>query len=250
MLAAALAGLLVGCLPAPAMLPPEATVTPLPPTLTPTATTVWFPPTPTYTPYPTLVVTPTLDARVQFGPVILTDDFSDPEAWALGKGPAGSSALGKNELTLALSKPGGYLYSLRQGTLLKDYYLEITASPSLCLGADEYGLLLRVSERVEFYRFSLTCDGQARVDKYFGARASSPLPLTLTGSVPRGAPSTSRLAVQAQGKDISFFANGEFIYTLSDPSLISGGIGVFARSNGDNVVTVNFSDLAVYEPGE
>jgi hypothetical protein len=193
-------------------------------------------------------MTPTLDLRPHVGETILTDDFSDESQWALGKTASTSAALGKNELTLALSQPDGYITSLRKGTELGDFYLEITASPSLCSGADEYGLLLRVSPSNEFYRFSLTCDGQLRLDKYAGAgRASSPHPLTPSGSVPRGAPSFSRLAVWAQGKEMRFFINEDLQFTVQDPSLGSGSIGVFARSDGEGAVTVSFSDLVVKE---
>ena len=73
---------------------------------------------------------------------------------------AGSVALGKNELSLGVSQPPGYLFSLRRGTTLDDFYIEITASPSICRGKDEYGLLLRVSPSSDFFRFGLTCGGR------------------------------------------------------------------------------------------
>lgn len=238
------------CLPMQAPLPAETTATPLPATSTPTPTIVWFPPTSTPTPFSTLPVTPTQDMRPPMGAVILEDHFNADSNWALAKTSLSSIALGVNELTLALHQAGGYLYSLRKETLLDDFYLEISASPNLCRGPDEYGLLLRVSPSMEFYRFSLTCDGQARLDKFFNGVASSPQPLMFSGAIPPGAPSTSRLAVWAKGREMRFYANGEFLFAVSDPSLRSGSLGVFIRSNGENDVTVNFSDLIVREPGD
>ena len=102
-----------------------------------------------------------------------------------------------------------------------------------------------MSKTLEFYRFSLTCDGQLRLDKYFGGRASSPQPLEPSGSVPRGAPSDSRLGVWALGSDLRFYVNGDFQFSLHDPSLPSGGIGVFARSGGENAVSISFSNLEI-----
>jgi hypothetical protein len=236
------------CAPLQTPLPPEPTHTPVPATSTPTPTIVWFPATSTPTPFATPVVTPTLDLSPPMGAILLSDDFSDENAWTLSKSVVSSSALGVNELTLALHQPGGYIYSLRNDTLLSDFYLEITASPNLCRGPDEYGLLLRVSPSMEFYRFSLTCDGQVRLDKYFNGVASSPQPLTPSGAVPPGAPSSSRLAVWAKGREMRFYANGEYLFTVSDPSLRNGGLGVFARSNGENDLTVSFSDLVVRQP--
>ncbi|MBN1669054.1 MAG: hypothetical protein JW862_18315, partial [Anaerolineales bacterium] len=127
-----------------------------------------------------------------------------------------------------------------------DFYLEITASPSLCREADEYGLLLRVSPALDFLRFALLCTGQARLDRYTSGQATSPIPPTVSGVVPPGAPSTSRLGVWAVGKELRFYANGQFLFSARESVLLSGGLGVFARSVSSDTLTVNFSDLSVY----
>ena len=238
---------LSGCFASPTPLPPLPTHTPLPPTETATATTVWFPPTSTFTPRPLqAIASPTPDLRPTFGRLLIEEDFSNPERWTLGRAGGLSAALGKSELTLAISEPRGYLYSLFREAVPGDFYAEITAAPSLCKDNDEYGLLLRVSRNLEFYRFSISCNGEARLDKYYNQTASSPQPLTPSGAIPPGAPSVTRLAVLARGKEISYYANGEFLFTVRDPSLLTGSLGVFARSASDNAVTVSFSDLQIY----
>jgi hypothetical protein len=192
-------------------------------------------------------MTPTPDYRPDLGDMILTDDFASGEAWTLGRTSAGGAAIGKNELTIALSEPGAYVASLRETPVLGDFYLEITASPSLCRGLDEYGLLLRASSLRDFYRFSLSCDGQVRLDRLVGGAASSPQPWAISGAVPPGAPSISRLAVWAKGREMRFFVNEEYQFTVSDPMLPEGTIGVFARSDGENAVTINYSELVILE---
>lgn len=184
------------------------------------------------------------------GEIILTDDFTNPDVWTLARSPQASAALGVSELTLALHQPRGYLFSLRSEPLLSDFYLEITASPNLCQDADEYGLLLRTSPSLDFYRFSLSCDGQARLDKYYQSNASSPQPWMMSGAIPPGAPSISRLGVWVKGREMRFYANGEYLFTVSDPSLTSGNLGVFIRSAGEDDMTVSFSDLVIRHPGE
>jgi hypothetical protein len=245
-LALLFAGVLAACLPAETTpLPPEPTATAPAATETPTPTVVWFPATATYTPFPTPVITPTLDLRPAVGEVLFEDDFAEGKGWTLGKTPAGSAALGKNELTLHVSQPEGYVFSVRQDQTFKDFYAEVLAAPSICREGDEYGLLLRVSPSIDFYRFSLTCQGQYRLDKFLNGAASSPQPLTLSGAVPPGAPSQSRLGVWAKGKEMRFYVNGEYLFTLNDGSLQQGALGVFARAAGENVVTVTFSELVV-----
>lgn len=232
---------------------PKSTSTPIPPTDTPTPaatvtpTIVWFPPTATPTPFPTQVVTPTEDMRPNFGRVLLEDDFSTQNGWTLTQTQTGSVAYGKNELTIAIGETNATLFSVREEPIFTNFYLEITAEPSLCRGLDEYGVLFRVSPTIDYYRFSLSCDGQVRLDRVKGGQASSPQPWMLSGAVPPGAPSSSRLGISAVGAEMRFFVNGQYQFSINDPLLTSGGVGVFARSTNNKIVTVNFSDLVIYE---
>jgi hypothetical protein len=239
------ANLFSACIPAETPLPIlEYTPTPsLSPN--PTATVEWFPATSTPTLMPTQAVTPTPDFRPNLGEVLLSDDFSDPDSWILGQTSSGNIALGINELTIAIAEPKAYDYSVRQEPILGDFYLEITTSPTLCRGEDQYGLLLRMSSPGDFYRYALSCDGRVRLDRIVQGTASSPQPWTTSNAVPPGAPITSRLGVWVLGNEMRFFVNDQYQFTVNDPLLTTGNLGVFARSAGETAVTVNFSDLVV-----
>jgi hypothetical protein len=239
--------ILCSCAPTPAPTP-SLTVTPLPPTVTATPTVVWFPPTATFTPYPTVVIEPTPEQRPGIGDMILEDDFSDPQVWTSSISEEGSVALGVNELTIAIAENNerAYLVSTRIEPSLSDFYMEITANPMMCRGKDEYGVLLRVASQADYYRFSLSCDGSVRMDRIYHGQATSPQTWLLSGAVPPGAPSSSRLGVWAVGDEMRFFVNDEYQFTVTDPLLPSGLLGVFARSASDMAVTVNFSNLVVY----
>ena len=185
--------------------------------------------------------------RPDIGKILFEDDFSDPKAWTLNQSPSGSVALGKNELTIAIGETNAYLFSLREDPIFADFYLEITAETSLCRNLDEYGVLFRVSPTIDYYRLSLSCNGQVRLDRISGDQASSPQPWLLSGSVPPGAPSSSLIGIAAVGTQMSFFVNGRYQFSITDPLLSSGGVGVFARSTEKMAVTVNFTNLIVYE---
>jgi len=217
------------------------------PTATMTPTIVWFPPTETPTQFPTPVITPTADMQPKIGEILFEDDFSSQSGWTLTQSQAGSVAYGNNELTIAIAETNAYLFSIRENPTFSDFYLEITASPNLCKELDEYGVLFRVSPAIDYYRFSLSCNGQIRVDRIIGGQASSPQPWVLSGAVPPGAPSSSVLGISTVGEEMQFFVNGRYQFSIQDPLLTSGALGVFARSTNNQAVTVNFSNLIVYE---
>lgn len=240
--------LLAGCA-SPTPLPPLPTVTSVPPTMTPTATEIWFPPTATFTPPATRsALQPTVEIlNAEYGSLLFEDDFTDPSVWRLSQGPIGSAAFGVNEITLAVKQPRGYLYSERIIPELQNFYAEIIARPSICRSEDEYGMLIRITPAYDFYRFSLTCNGQTRLDKYYKGAASSPQPLNYSSEVPPGAPSESKISVWIMGNEMRFFINDIYQFSVTDPSISSGLIGVFTRAFGDDPVTVNFSELKVFQ---
>jgi hypothetical protein len=248
LMACSLVFLLSSCLPA-TQLPPLPTDTPTL-TLTSTPTVVWFPRTATATLPPTVIPSQTPELRAGVTGILLEDDFITADHWLTGDMGKGVVALGLNELTLVLTQPKGYLFSFRDEPTFDNFYAEITASTSLCMGFDEYGILIRYNSQVDFYRFSLSCNGQVRLDKLIGGTASSPQPWMASQSVPSAAPSESRLGVWASGSDLRFFINDEFQFAVNDRILPRGMIGVFARSGGETAVTVSFSDLVVYQVGE
>mgnify|MGYP002386173410 FL=1 len=157
--------------------------------------------------------------------------------------------MSNDELTIAIAELNErtFLYSLRAQPVFSNFYVELTASPSLCRGKDEYGLLLRVSPSFDYYRFSLSCDGSLRLDRVVNGEASSPQPWMVSGAVPPGAPSQARLGVWAYGPELRFFVNDEYQFSVRDPLLNTGGFGVFARSASDMAVTINFLKLEVRE---
>ncbi|HUF39682.1 MAG TPA: hypothetical protein VMN57_14250 [Anaerolineales bacterium] len=227
---------------------PQPTSTPEP-TLTPTATIVWFPPTNTPTQPAVAGPSPTLFPLPELGQLLLEDDFDDPGVWALSQTTSGGSALGVDELTIVVNTPGAYVSTTRMDAYLDDYFLEVTAATSLCAGEDEYGLLLRAASPSDFYRFSLSCDGRLRLDQIRGGTASAPLPWTLSAAVPRNAPATVRLGIWADGDAIHIFIDGAYQVSAQAAVFDGGTIGFFARSAGNNAVTVNFRELRVWQIG-
>lgn len=228
--------------------------TPLPtlassPVPTATATIDWFPVTATPTPIPTLTRTPTPDLHPNRGEILLEDSFSSEENWALTSADDYNIAIVNGHLTLVLSRPEWFIFTTRLEPSLDDFYAEITANPNLCRGEDEYGMIVRTSPGPAYahYRFALSCDGRAKVTRVSHKSARVIVPWTTSQTIPSFAPSSSRLAVWANGKDIRFFINDEYLFSIVDTVLLEGAFGVFVRTAGDQPISVNFSDLVIRE---
>ena len=224
--------------------------TPLPtltPTLTlvPTATIEWFPATETPTVVPTMPRTPTPDLHPGLGSIVLEDDFSTDEDWFFPSVENTSAAIANQHLTLVVSRPGYILFTNRKEPLLKDFYAEITVSPNLCSGEDEYGIMVRTSSNLAHFRFVISCDGRAKVVRASRNDARVVVPWENIGLIPSLAPGDSRLAVWAYGEEMRFFINDQYIFSVRDTVLLRGTFGVFVRTTGDETISVNFSDLVV-----
>jgi hypothetical protein len=239
---------LAGCYPLPGELPPTETPT-LAPTLTPTP--VWFPATATPTPLPTPMRSPTPELRPSVGALLLEDAFNPENAWRTFTGTIGNIIFADDHLTLAVNQPSGMIYAFRETSEFDSFYAEITARVNLCRGDDEYGLLLRVSGiRVDHYRFAVTCSGKVKFVRVYGNRSVVLHPLEQVPAAPVGFPSESVLGVWAVGGELRLFLNGSYLFTINDPVISEGAIGVYVRTTGENPISVNFSRLEVYKIDE
>lgn len=237
---------LAACKPAAPVEPAAPTETPAPPA-TATATPVWFPPTATLTPAAPVEILPTPPPLPVLGDLYLNEDFATAEFWPLLRTARGNIAVGGNRLTLATLLPKTYLASIRNQPLLTDFYLKINLRVNLCASGDEYGVLLRALTESEFYRLSLSCDAQVRLDKINGAQAASPQPLMLSGAYPPGAPVTVELGVWVQGKVLRVYINQQYQFGVSDSAAIPAGmVGVFVRSGEAETLSVSFSEMQIY----
>lgn len=229
---------------------PTATPSPSvePPTPSITATVNWFPATNTKTPLPQQASTPTPGVVPDLGALIFNDIFTDASLWTTTTSTTGNSIVSNNRLTLTLSEGTEMvtLSSLRMQTQLSDFYAQIHAQLSLCRGADQFSLLFRVTSAADFYRYSLNCSGQVRLErvvsgKPFVIRDWAPSP-----DAPLGAPGEVRISVWAAGRDLRFYLNDHFQFSINDQFFSQGGLGVSIRSEAGNPMSISFSDLSVH----
>jgi hypothetical protein len=214
---------------------------------TETATIVWFPVTDTPTPAPTRVPTATPNELPGVTDVIFTDDFSDPSHWMTSSSDQAAAIIEGNRMTLVVRTPGASIISLRDVPLLRNFYAEATVRTSMCAGNDDYGVLFRTLSGNDYYRYALVCDGTERVDRIRSGQTTFMQTAVPSGDAPPGSPGEVRIGVWAVDNEFRFFLNGRYQFTVYDPLFKTGTLGFFARSGGENAVSVSFSDLVVSE---
>jgi hypothetical protein len=213
---------------------------------TPTATIDWFPATATPTSRPTQTAQPTADQRPGVSDEILQDDFTDTTRWQTSKLSTGSVAYSNGKLTLAVSTPHEKLYSFRNQTELTDFYLEITANASLCRQKDSFGVLFRVKTPNTFYRLLFNCDAQMRFERVSGGEPIALVNWMTPARAQVGPMQDINIGLWVKGSSIRVFINDVYQFEVKDASFPTGGLGVYALSNGDTPLTVNFKDLNIW----
>jgi hypothetical protein len=222
------------------------TPTPTSPPVPSTPTIVWFPPTNTPTSFPTSTFALTAEPIPGIGSLLFADDFSDASLWNVSVSSKAAAQVENNRLTLSLTSGPQTIASLRSQPSLGNFYAEVTASPSLCRGNDQYGILFRAASGGNYYRFLLACNGSIRLER---VRSGSPdilqnwLP---TGDAPPGAPATVKIGIWVVGFEMRFLLNDHLQFSLRDPVLHIGTLGFFAYASSTTPVVVSFSDLEVY----
>ncbi|PKO12614.1 MAG: hypothetical protein CVU39_23300 [Chloroflexi bacterium HGW-Chloroflexi-10] len=237
-------GVFSGCMgptPEPTPQPPTET-----PTITPTftATIDWFPATATATRAPTQTPVPTPNMRTGLDDVMQDDAFATGHNWQTGSFPAGNITVTRETLTLAVQQSKGVLFSLQSKPLVADFDMQVQVNVSLCRGEDAYGLVVRAAGNLDYYRFLVTCNGLARADRVRNGQ-TIPMQDWTTAAMFPGAPIDVRLGVWALGNEMRFFVNEAYIFSVKDPVFPNGVVGVFARSAGENALTVNYTDLVI-----
>jgi len=226
---------------------PTLTPTPVPPTETPTATIVWFPPTNTPTPFPTQTILPTPEQRPGLGDLLFTDSFDQPDLWSTSLGSQASATVTRNRLTLSIPGQGPVsITSLRSQPTLGDFYAEATVKLSLCGGKDQFGMIFRAAPGAKYYRFTVSCDGQARIERSLSGSNQPLIDWLPSGDAPIAAPAEVKLGIWAVGSEMHFFLNDNYQFAARDPVLHTGTIGFFVYANGATPITASFSDLSVY----
>jgi hypothetical protein len=214
---------------------PPATAT-LAPTRVPAATSTRSP-----APQPTA---PSLAAGVLFSDDFSSQQASEDNGWSFQASDNVDRTWSANKLVISIKKKL-YLGLNWPDGIYDDFGAEVEGQANT--GYAEYGIAFRISDdKANYYIFAVTTDGKYYVDKLIKDEWADPSPVNKTASqyVKQGK-AKNTLAVLAQGSKISLYINGFGIKTITDNSLDSGQVGVFAGSGNSDSAEAAFGRLTI-----
>jgi len=210
----------------------------------PTATFV-FPTAPaSTTPSPAPSPSPTPDRLLGLGPYLYQDDFSRNDGWPIGQDSLGGTSYADGRLVIAVRKSGTYRYAQSPSPALTDFFVQVSVRAFLCGPLDDFGLMFRIDENSNHFRFILACDGQARVARLLNGQSFNLIPPTNTYAAIPGPLSVNRLGVLAKGSDFFFYINDVEVFSLRNGEIPAGGLGLFVHAGASGQTTVAFDDLS------
>ncbi|MEJ2563755.1 MAG: hypothetical protein P8Z42_13865 [Anaerolineales bacterium] len=209
--------------------------------------TFYFPtliPTATSTSAPTSSPTPSTSLGI--GNLLFFANFESSQSWDLRETDRGGSSIYDGQLNLAVRQPNSFFFTRTPAPEQDDFYFEVDIRSDVCEDGDEYGIMFRLGPLYNHYRFSLTCDGFARVSRILDDQEVVLIPPTETYAVFPGQRIGNHLAVWASGIQFRFFINDIEVFSIQDRELEAGGFGLFVRSRRSQQTTVSFDDVALY----
>jgi hypothetical protein len=107
--------------------------------------------------------------------------------------------------------------------------------------------VFRSQSSSDFYRVSLRCDGQIRLELIQGTAVVPLSVVESSGALLPGPLQQIRVALWLYGREVRAYVNDVFMFSENRLRWQTGGLGVFARTGTGKALTVNFSDLEMRE---
>lgn len=175
------------------------------------------------------------------------EDFSTPGNWKLESDATAQVTVQDGVLSISVMSPNQLAWA-EAGKELKDFHLTVEATQVAGPNDNEYGVLVRMQDRHNFYAFSISGDGYFLVSRFVdGVRQPMGTDWSPSDAILRGA-KTNILEVIARGSRFTFIVNGQQLAQVEDDRFSHGDIGLYAGSFYEGGVEVSFDNLRVTAP--
>lgn len=167
--------------------------------------------------------------------------------WLIEQDSIASTAIVNEQLLITVAAPNTVQYSILQDEVYGDFALEVDVVQLAGPPESSYGVLFRMVDGQQFYRFDITGNGLFIVERHNGDGTWTRLIQEWTPSTAlnQGLNVTNRLRVLASGQSLAFYANDVLLVQVNDNTYTDGAIGLDAGTFGGSNLQVAFDNVTV-----
>ena len=184
---------------------------------------------------------------------IFRDEFvlGETGSWLLENDESGATTIVPEQLLIEINNPQLVQYATLTEPALTDFSLEVDGRILSGSPQSSYGVLFRMQNPQQFYRFEITGDGTYILERHDagGSRALFMGDWRDAASINQGLNVVNRLGIVAEGPNISLLVNDVILEQITDDAYASGYIGLDAGTFDIAPVQVAFDNLVIFPPG-
>jgi hypothetical protein len=167
--------------------------------------------------------------------------------WVLEADELGSTAIVNEQLVITVAAPNTIQYTTLSDYTFDDFVLEVDTWQRSGPLDSSYGVLFRMADGQQFYRFEINGNGHYLVERRGADGVWTRLipDWTPSAAINPGLNVANRLKVIAAGSDLTFYANDILLIQLSDAAFSAGAIALDAGTFAGNDLQVSFDNLIV-----
>lgn len=175
------------------------------------------------------------------------DDFSDSfGGWDDAFDPYTRKVYGNNRYQIEVNASNLVAWGLANRDVA-NFEVQVEARQEDGDPKNSYGLIFRFQDRDNFYRFDISGDGYYLLSKFIEGQWVTLVDWTSSDHINKGN-TDNILKVSAFGPNITVWANGQQLASVTDDSLARGNFGFFAGTFAEPASWVSFDNLKMWIP--
>lgn len=184
---------------------------------------------------------------------LFNDDFNGAQdcGWATYSRGGGAASIENASMRITANQPG-QLWWTNPGRMFDDVIITAEARQVSGPNDNAYGLICRYQNEANFYVFLISGDGYYTIGKYQSGTENVTY-LTENGqfqpsdAIHTGV-ATNEMRASCVGNQLSLEVNGTPLVSVTDPTFVTGDIGVAAGTLVAGTVVVEFDNVKVIAP--
>ena len=195
------------------------------------------------------VLTACAKAPIPDSNILFQDQFTAGQtgAWVLEGDAVGRTSILDERLLIEINDPRTMQFATLEDPLFTDFDLSVDARILEGDMRGSLGILFRVQDPTQFYRFEITGDGLSIVERRNadGSWARLVDDWTPTTAINQGIGTPNQLRVIAVGPTFSFYVNGILLHQIQDGQYKAGAIALDAGTFSQGGLRVVFDNVLI-----